>query len=166
VPDQHFLVEYGGGQKVLGRLGFESLALGGITIDSQEIALVERGFFGAIAGVDGLLGLAFPLLTSAIAGGIEDASLLDVDQDQDPLPYDPVFTTMVKKNLVAPVFSVALDRDESADDGLIAFGGIPQVATQGAVARAPIQIVSFEPASSPCEPRLLTTHALPARPPR
>ena len=143
IPDQHFFIQYGGGQTVLGRLGFEIVTLGGITVPTQEVALVERAFFGAIPGIDGILGLAFPLLTSAHAGRIEDASFVEADHDNETqFQYDPVFFGMVKQSGIAPVFSIALDRDDAADNGFIAFGGIPQVATAGTFASSPIQIVS------------------------
>jgi hypothetical protein len=62
--------------------------------------------------------------------------------DETQFQYDPVFFGMVKQSGIAPVFSIALGRDDVADEGFIAFGGVPDVATAGAFASAPLQIVS------------------------
>lgn len=69
----------------------------------------------------GLVGLAFPALTSAFSGS-------DPDQDQTGLQisYNPVITTMVKDRLIVPLFSIALSRSTSINSGgTLALGGLP-----------------------------------------
>lgn len=65
------------------------------------------------------------------------------------MPYDPVFTSMWKQKLVAPVFSLAISRAavpaSNAPDGFLALGGLPPVATYGQTARVPIEYVAEGP---------------------
>jgi hypothetical protein len=69
----------------------------------------------------GLLGLAYPGLTSEFSGTNPDK-----DTFHTRIVYDPIFTRMYKDNLSSPMFSIALQRDSG---GYLAFGGIPSEVT-------------------------------------
>ena len=80
----------------------------------------------------GILGLAYPYLTSAFPG-------TDPSQDNrtDRVLYDSIFTTMVKEELISPVFSLACERNSSG--GYLALGGLPPVHVASPFASTPIR---------------------------
>lgn len=82
----------------------------------------------------GLMGLAYPLLTSAYAGTNTSADSYDTQVE-----YNPIITTLIDEGLIEPVFSLALDR--SSDSGYLALGGLPPVNYTGSFASTPIKIV-------------------------
>lgn len=88
----------------------------------------------------GLLGLAYPAITSAYSG--TDPTK---DKASTRIQYDPIFTTMYKQKLSNPTFSLAIQRDGSSVGGYIAFGGLPAaVTTNGSFASTPIQVLTAQ----------------------
>ncbi|KAK4182961.1 putative eukaryotic aspartyl protease [Podospora australis] len=115
---------YMDGTFVEGYYGYEDITIGGITASHQRIALVNYTYWSGDGRTSGLLGLAYPYMTS-----------LDGPLQNQP-PYDPVFTTMWKDELIDPLFSIALSRHENQGAGegtgiqeqsYLALGGLPPV---------------------------------------
>lgn len=58
--------------------------------------------------------------------------------------YDPLFTSMYKKHLVAPFFSLAISRPTPGiPDGYLALGGLAPVARTGSWASVPLEYVQI-----------------------
>ena len=113
------------------------MTVAGVTVNKQQIALATAAAWAGDGVSSGLVGLAYPSLTSAF-GGSNPA--LDSAGNQDI--YSPLFTTMVSQELVSPIFSLALGR--VAEEGYLALGGLPPVATTGLFGIAPIQVLALE----------------------
>jgi hypothetical protein len=125
IPDlPPFVRSYVDGTFVSGFYGREDVTIGGITAQNQRLALVNYTYWHGDGQTSGLLGLAYPYLTS-----------LD-GADQNQPAYDPVFTTMWKSGAIDPIFSIALSRNENQgndsgtakhEDSYLALGGLPPV---------------------------------------
>lgn len=118
-----------------GVMGYETVTVAGITVEHQEVALVNYTYWFGDSVTSGLMGLAYPRLTSAFVG--TNASVNDEDKQ---VPYDPIMTSMIKQGLIEPVFSLVLERD--SDTGLLALGGLPPVNHTGMFSSTPILMVS------------------------
>lgn len=134
IPDQNFNISYMDGEFLTGVMGYETVTLAGITVDKQEVALVNYTYWRGDNITSGLLGLAYPVLTSAFAGN--DPT---VDSHDTEVEYSPIITTMIDEGLIPPVFSLALVRNSS--DGYLALGGLPPVDYTEPFASAPVKIV-------------------------
>ncbi|ROV90509.1 hypothetical protein VMCG_09823 [Cytospora schulzeri] len=130
ISDESFSIEYGDGEFLTGVLGYENVTVAGITVEQQEVALVNYSYWFGDSVTSGLMGLAYPLLTSAYA-----------DTDESQVEYDPIITTMIKEGLIEPVFSLALDRN--SDSGYLALGGLPPVNYTGSFASTPILMLEI-----------------------
>lgn len=144
IQDENFKASYNDGETVIGIVGNETITLAGITVPSQEAGVVNLAAFHGDGVSSGILGLAFPSITSAFTG--TDAS---TDQrNKTGVPYNPIFTAMFTSGLIDPVFSVSLNRDDTGEDGLggsITFGGIPaDVATTGSFATANLEVPNVQ----------------------
>ncbi|KAK4210330.1 aspartic protease PEP3 [Rhypophila decipiens] len=152
LPNTTFGRAYGDGTFVRGYFVNSPVTIGGLTIPSQRLAVVNYTYWYGDNRVSGLLGLGYPLLTS-----------LDSEGYQTMSAYDPIFFTLWKERLVTePVFSIALSRDEdqttewhngqgpvtvpSEGEGgkrhksFLALGGLPDVGVDESTwARTPIQ---------------------------
>lgn len=116
-------------------MGYETVTVAGIIILQQEVALINYTYWFGDSVTSGLMGLAYPRLTSAFVG--TNSSVNDGDKQ---IPYDPIMTSMIKRGLIEPVFSLALERD--SDNGFLALGGLPPVNYTGPFASTPILMVS------------------------
>ncbi|KAJ7837095.1 aspartic peptidase domain-containing protein [Mycena leptocephala] len=131
-PDVTFLIRYGSGEFLSGPVGFETVAVGGLSVAQQEIGVPDRNAFLGDGVSEGILGLAFPELRVWNTTDPNNASQLN------HIPYSPFFVNAVaQKAVTKPYFSVALNRPtfnhwQQANDpfdpnlGLLAFGGIAQ----------------------------------------
>ncbi|KAM0137847.1 hypothetical protein ACHAO1_003732 [Botrytis cinerea] len=140
IPNQHFNTTYASGENLKGTFGFVDVTLGGISVIAQ-IATVDTAAWLGDGTTSGLLGLAYPSITAAFNG-----TTFENDNAETQLPYDPIFTTMYKKHLIPPIFSLALSRPSNRighGNGYLALGGLPPIASHGAWAVAPIQIVAI-----------------------
>lgn len=116
-------------------MGYENVTVAGITVENQEVALVNYSYWYGDNVTSGLMGLAYPLLTSAYAG-----TNTSTDSLETQVEYSTIITTMIKEALIEPVFSLALDRN--SDSGYLALGGLPPVNHSGSFASTPILMVS------------------------
>lgn len=136
IANENFNLEYADGEFLTGVLGYENVTVAGITVDHQEVALVNYSYWFGDNVTSGLIGLAYPLLTSAYNGTDPDADSLETQVE-----YNPIITTMIDEGLIDPVFSLSLDRN--SDGGYLALGGLPPVNYSGTFATTPILMVSI-----------------------
>jgi Eukaryotic aspartyl protease len=119
INDQHYNISYIDGEFLNGPMGTESITLGGVTVENQEFGLINYAAWAGDSYSSGLTGLAFPSVTRAYPG-------TDPKKDIKGLSYryDPLLTNMIKKKLISPVFSIALNR-WSEGPGALGLGGLP-----------------------------------------
>ncbi|KAI0182157.1 acid protease [Hypoxylon sp. FL1284] len=120
LEDEHFTIAYGDGENIQGRVGYMDVEFAGIMVAGQEIALASQGTWLGNGVSSGVLGLAYPSLTSAYMG--DD---LDADAQYLSVPYSPLFTSMVSDGLIEPYWTLAMARNSSL--GSISLGGMPPV---------------------------------------
>lgn len=132
---------YVDGTFVQGFYGREDVTIGGVTAYGQRLGIVNYTYWHGDGKTSGLLGLAYPYLTS-----------LDGSDPNQP-PYDPVFTTMWKSGAIDPVFSLGLSRSNDVwngtgsspgnaktEESYLALGGLPPLdVDQTTWARTPIE---------------------------
>ncbi|KAL8636466.1 MAG: hypothetical protein Q9226_009251, partial [Calogaya cf. arnoldii] len=68
IPGQVFKIGYNDQTQVTGIVGTETVTLAGITVKNQEVGLVNHADWSGNNASSGLIGLAFPNLTSAYQG--------------------------------------------------------------------------------------------------
>ncbi|KAL8685592.1 MAG: hypothetical protein Q9218_007666 [Villophora microphyllina] len=121
IPGENFNIGYADGESLTGIVGTEDVTLAGITVNNQEVALIDYAAWNGDNSSSGVIGLAFPSITSSFNG----TNPLK-DTPADALEYSPLFTSMYNQGKVAPVFSLAISRGEETG-GLLALGGLPPV---------------------------------------
>ncbi|KAK3705699.1 hypothetical protein LTR37_013142 [Vermiconidia calcicola] len=121
VPNESFNITYADGELLNGDMSYESFTLAGITVPQQKFGIVDYAAWYGDGYSSGLLGFAYGTLTSAYAG--DDPAEA---QRGGTLPYTPLFVNMYNQSLVAPMFSLAIDRDPN-NGGVLALGGIPDI---------------------------------------
>lgn len=142
ITNKNINVSYADGEFLAGSMGYETISMGGISVQQQQFGLMNvAGWLGD--GVSsGLIGFAYSTITSAYAG-------TDPTQDQPhhTIQYNTLFTNMWNESLIAPVFSLALDRDPNSG-GLLALGGIPDIPHTPFWVSTPIQSVGVFPGTT------------------
>lgn len=120
IHDQHFAVKNQDGSAISGQLGYMDVTLANVKVYNQEVAIATQGTWYGNNITSGMLGMAYPSLTSAYSGNdLNDTS------DASALEYSPLFTSMVTDGLVEPYWSLAIDRNSS--EGLISLGHLAPV---------------------------------------
>ena len=132
IDNRNFQVNFAGGESLLGTFGREQVTVAGITVKNQQIALVDQAEWFGDGATSGVLGLAFPAFTNAFLGN-------DFTKQTPQKIYNPVFTNMYTEGFVAPLFSIALDRNTG---GQLAIGGLPPVEFLPIFASSPFQLLS------------------------
>ena len=142
IPNQNFNISYADGEFLTGILGTERVTLAGIEVRNQEIAIVDYAAWLGDGTSSGLIGLAFPSLTSAYAGNDPK-----VDSKASQIQYNPIFTNMYKQGNVPSMFSLAINRVNNT--GLMAIGGIPPVVFQHPFVSIPFQVLTAHNVAGP-----------------
>ncbi|KAJ7616523.1 acid protease [Roridomyces roridus] len=117
-----------------GVAAFETVEVAGLTVTHQEIGVVSKAAWMGDGVNSGLLGLAYPALTSVV----------NSSNPENPILYDPFFFNAL------PDFSVSLDRGADGPNsthkhgtvahfGYLAFGGIPPVPVTNLSVTLPVQ---------------------------
>lgn len=123
----------GDGEFLTGKLGYETVSLAGVTVAKQEVALVDYGYWNGDSQTDGLMGFAYPSLTSAFAGTDSHAD----NSNANAANYSPFFFNAVQQGLIDGVFTMILARTEggssssSAGAGQLILGSAPTTAADG-----------------------------------
>ncbi|KAK6212579.1 hypothetical protein LQW54_005164 [Pestalotiopsis sp. IQ-011] len=119
ITDESFSISYfPEGETLKGDMGYAPITLGGLTVPKQQVALVNYAAWIGDDSSSALLGLGYPAITS----GRNRTSGRYVE-------YDPLFTTMIKDNVVSDgIFTLVIDRvpqgtSPLAPAGLMALGG-------------------------------------------
>ncbi|MCJ1303494.1 hypothetical protein MMC08_006304 [Hypocenomyce scalaris] len=137
IANENFNITYGDGEFLTGTFGLEQVTLAGITVDNQQVAVVNFAAWDGDGVSSGLVGLAFPLITSAYAGTNPTA-----DGASNEIEYNPIFTNMYEEGNVPPYFSLAIERGNFG--GYLAIGGLPPVIFTPVFASSPIQVLAVE----------------------
>ena len=119
IDNLHFFIQYGSGEQVSGPLGKLDVTVAGITVKNQEVALANLTYWHGNNYTAGLVGLAYPSLTSSYYGTDQTKN-----NELSKITYNPLFTEMMTQGLLEhSVWSIAINRN--ATDGVISFGGVP-----------------------------------------
>ncbi|KAJ7884939.1 acid protease [Mycena leptocephala] len=150
-PNTSFSISYGDGEYLSGVAAFETVTVGGLTVTHQEIGVVSSAAWVGDGINTGLLGLAYPHLTSVFN-----------TSHGENLQYNPFFFNAVKQNLVShPYFSIALNRGTAKGThspildphlGYLAFGGIAPVPVTSTCATIPVQGYSLATRAPTADP--------------
>ncbi|KAJ5368259.1 uncharacterized protein N7496_008019 [Penicillium cataractarum] len=126
VQNEMFGIQYGAGL-ASGILAYEDVKVGGIAVQSQKIGIANISNPMGDGVNSGLLGLAYPSITSAHPANHTSNETYWFDR----LPYNPLLYTMHKKGIVEPYFSLALahtpQNESTAFGGYLTLGGLPPV---------------------------------------
>ncbi|KAJ6536853.1 aspartic peptidase domain-containing protein [Mycena capillaripes] len=143
-PKVSFNITYGDGEFLSGPVGFDTVAIGGLSVAHQEIGVPTLTAWEGDGINTGLIGLAFPGLTS-VYNTTDPTKASGANQ----LPYSPLFLSAVsQKKVQHPFFSIALDRgtfDQQENDpfdpnlGFLSFGGIAPVPVVNTAVTVPVQ---------------------------
>jgi hypothetical protein len=120
ISEVYFHRRYGSGEDVSGPMGTSDIACGGVSVSGQQVGLASRAYWHGNNVTVGILGLAYPSLTS---GHIGDPGDPVDDSEWNNYPYTPWLSNAISQGLIDPVFSVTIDRNTS--DGVLAWGGLP-----------------------------------------
>ncbi|KAL8996566.1 MAG: hypothetical protein Q9169_003961 [Polycauliona sp. 2 TL-2023] len=137
IEGQSFKIAYADNTGVTGIVGTETVTLAGITVKDQEVGIVNHADWYGDNSTSGLIGLAFPNITSAYRGNDPKYT-----SSSDSVPYTPLFTNMFMQGLVAPLFSIAVNRDGEETGGLLALGGLPPVNHSNIFACTPLKMMA------------------------
>lgn len=119
IEELHFYLHYGSGEKLYGPMGYSDISCGGVTVTRQQVGLANHTYWHGNNVTSGILGLAYPALTSAYYGKIGDEGAWNI------MTYPPFLTTAAAEGELEPLFSVAIMRNSS--DGVLAWGGLPPI---------------------------------------
>lgn len=157
IPDENFNISYADLEYLNGIIGTDTVTLAGIQVPNQTIGLATIAGWEGDGISSGLVGLAFPILTSAFAGTNYSADNFTTlgDAPGDHEPYSSVINTIFfVDNLTTPEFSMALSRDVSNTSygGVLAIGGYPDpsaptINATGEFASTPIDFLYVNPDS-------------------
>jgi hypothetical protein len=111
-PNVTFFVRYGSGEFLAGPTGFDTIAVGEFAVALQEFGVPNENFFLGDGVSEGVLGLAFPALTS-----VWNVTSRHNASGSNHISYTPFFLNAVQqKKLRNPcTFSPSLIPDGQAD---------------------------------------------------
>lgn len=146
IPNEMFGVQYGAGI-ASGVMAQEDVTIGGITVKGTTIGVANSSTPMGDGVNSGLLGLAYPALTSAHPANVTDNTTYFFNR----LTYDPVLFTMHKQGLIDPYFSLALARTPqnatTGFGGYLSLGGLPPVPHSPNFTIVPVEIDNSVPVS-------------------
>lgn len=120
ITNENFNISYGSGD-LRGCMGYEDITVGNLTVTKQEVAIAYEGYWDGDNKTAGLMGFAYPSITSAYYG-----TNFTNDSAHNFAEYDPFFFSAFKRGLIPAVWSLALERGpENGYAGQLALGGLP-----------------------------------------
>ena len=143
LPNETLRVSYGSGETLTGIVGTEKVTFGGISVDNQQVGIIDHGSWQGHGIASGLVGLAFPSLTNTISGNESEADTGSAVK----LKYNPIFTSMYTEGLVDPVFSLAIDRGDSSG-GILTLGRLPTTVISSQFISVPLEMMTLHDANS------------------
>ncbi|GAB7347353.1 hypothetical protein MBLNU459_g4289t1 [Dothideomycetes sp. NU459] len=145
IPNENFNITYGDGEFLTGLVGYEKITLANITVNKQEVGIVNSAAWNGDGVSSGLIGLAYPGLTSVHSGNLSTA-----DSRANQVQYNPIFTNMYEDGQVESLFSLVIERGN--DTSTLALGGLPPAQPGWEnldFTSTPIEITMLTPASNP-----------------
>ncbi|KAJ5655787.1 hypothetical protein N7507_007737 [Penicillium longicatenatum] len=144
VPNEIFGVEYGAGI-ASGLMAYEQVSIGGISVEAQKVGIANDSNPMGDGVNSGLLGLAYPSLTSAHRANQTSNSTYW----RDRLVYNPLLYTMHEQGLIDSYFSLALahtpQNESTSFGGYMTLGGLPPVNHSSHFATVPVEITDNIP---------------------
>ena len=116
------------------------MTLAGITIDKQEMALVDEAYWFGDGVVSGIIGFAYSSLTSAFPG-----TNPATDSVSSNIHYTNWIGNAIAQKKIDPLFSVAIERGANGGGGQVALGGLPTIPFDHSFASAPLEIKELTP---------------------
>jgi hypothetical protein len=146
----HFYLKYGSDEVVWGPMGYSDISCGGFMVAQQQVGLANHTYWHGNNITVGILGLAYPAITSAYYGAIGD------ERQFNAVSYTPFLTHAIIQGTIEPMFSVAIRKNSS--DGILAWGGLPPLNLVGPQsASTDLIIVSLDKRSSSLKADILLT---------
>ncbi|KAI9039312.1 pepsin-like aspartic protease [Aspergillus affinis] len=146
IPGEIFGIQYGAGI-ASGVMAYEDVAINGITLKNQKVAIANVSHPMGDGVNSGLLGLAYPSITSAHPEDKNDNTTFYYNR----LPYDPLLFSAWKQGLTDSYFSIALARTPRNTSigfgGYLTIGGLPPVKHSSQFAVVPVEIIDVVPLS-------------------
>ncbi|KAI1425349.1 aspartic peptidase domain-containing protein [Xylaria sp. FL1777] len=140
VVTQYKRVTYGAGI-ALGIIGTEEVRLGDITVHHQLIGVADRISVPGDGVSSGILGLGYPLLTSAHPGNGVPNDTISLLTNKEL--YEPLLFQMHTQGLISAWFSLTLDRlpkgQSTGSGGVLGLGVLPDVKTSGPFVTVPVE---------------------------
>ena len=152
VPNEHIYVPYGSGEAVAGYLGYEDVTVAGVTVNHQEIGIVEEAYYLGDGVTSGIIGFAYSALTSAYKG-----SNFGHDTSSALIHYTNFIGNVVKQGKVNPEFSIILDRSGAGSE--LVLGGLPSGSSSNQFTTVPLLIYEYSP-KAPIEGRKYTYYTI------
>lgn len=124
--NETYYEEYGTGEVLSGIFGYADVSIAGLTVKSQKVAVVDRGYGLGDHVRSGVVGLA----PRAVTQLFENTNATTAAPNGTVTPYSPIFESMYSSSAasagqIPALFSLALQRGD--EGGYIAFGGLPPV---------------------------------------
>lgn len=101
---------------------------------------MNKGYWNGDGVSSGIIGFAYPSLTSAYKG--TNPANDDVDTN---VHYINWINKAIKQGKTAPVFSCAIERGPNGGGGQVAIGGLPDVEFEHSFASTPLKIIELTP---------------------
>lgn len=141
IANENFNISYGDGEFLTGVLGYEDVGLANVMVGKQEVALVNEAYWEGDNVTSGLMGFAYPSLTSAYSG--TDPSL--DNENTTAVPYTNWVFNAIDQGLIAPMFSLAIERGPTGGGGQLALGGLPNISFNHTFTSTPLKIMDLTP---------------------
>ncbi|ODM20647.1 hypothetical protein SI65_03700 [Aspergillus cristatus] len=142
VEDQYFGIKYGAGI-ASGDLAYETVSLGGLTVKNQKVGIAHRTNPMGDGVNSGLLGLAYPSITSAHPGNASSSDNSTYFFNRKV--YNPLLYNMHQQGVLKePYFSLALastpQNESTTFGGYLSLGELPPVKHSDQWATVPVEI--------------------------
>jgi Eukaryotic aspartyl protease len=138
---ENFELRYGDGEYLTGFLATDKVTLAGVSFQT-EVGICTQGYWNGDGQSSGLVGLAFPVLTSAYYGTNPSK-----DGPDNKAQYNSIMYQLFETNGYTPaMFSMALSRDNAGTGygGSLTIGGVPNLSDPRVNAKANYAYANFE----------------------
>lgn len=126
-------------------MGYDKVTLANISVYNQTIGVVDKARWNGDGISSGIIGLAYPALTSAYSG-----TNVSADSRSSQAQYSPLFTSMYTQGAVESLFTLTIARGDG--NSTLAIGGLPP-AEPGfedvEFTSVPIEIMQLNPGQNP-----------------
>lgn len=141
-----FGASYGAGI-ALGTVGTEEVKIADFSVHSQTVGVANRITIPGDGVSSGILGLGYPLLTSAHPGNSVANDTLSLLTNK--VLYEPLLFRMHAQGLIPSWFSLKLDRllkgQSIGRGGTLGLGLLPDVRTNGSFVTVPVEVTDALP---------------------